>query len=137
MARPEEMYQCQTVNCGYIYDPDKGDRKGKIKKGTAFKDIPDDWRCPVCGATKAAFKPLAGPGSVLEENKRLATDNKSDSTTEDSGMKKYRCLICGYVYDPEEGDPANGVAPGTAWEDVPDDWTCPVCSADKEEFEEV
>ncbi len=137
MSQPEEMYQCQTVNCGFIYDPDRGERKGKIKKGTAFKDIPDEWRCPVCGATKAAFKPLAGPGSVLEENRDSATENKSETTTEDSDMKKYRCLICGYVYDPEAGDPANGVKPGTAWEDVPEDWTCPVCSADKEEFEEA
>lgn len=68
MARPEEMYQCQTVNCGYIYNPDKGDRKGKIPKGTKFEDLPDDWRCPVCGASKDMFKPLAGPGSVVEEN---------------------------------------------------------------------
>ena len=52
MAKPEEMFQCQTVNCGYIYDPDRGDRKGKIPKGTAFNDLPDDWRCPVCGAGK-------------------------------------------------------------------------------------
>ena len=44
------MYQCQTVNCGYIYNPDKGDRKGKIPKGTLFEDLPDDWKCPVCGA---------------------------------------------------------------------------------------
>lgn len=68
MAQPEEMFQCQTVNCGYIYNPDKGERKGKIKKGIAFEDIPDDWRCPICGATKAAFKPLGGPGSVAAEN---------------------------------------------------------------------
>ena len=52
MAQPEEMYQCQTVNCGYIYDPDRGDRKGKIPRGTQFKDLPDDWKCPVCGASK-------------------------------------------------------------------------------------
>ncbi len=52
-------------------------------------------------------------------------------------MKKQRCLVCGYEYDPEAGDPGNGVAPGTAWEDVPDDWCCPVCGAGKDEFEEV
>ena len=52
-------------------------------------------------------------------------------------MKKQRCLVCGYVYDPETCDPSNGVKPGTAWENVPEDWTCPVCGADKEEFEEV
>jgi rubredoxin len=67
MAKPEEMYQCQMVNCGCIYDPDRGDRKGKIKKGTAFEDMPDDWCCPVCGASKKRFKPLAGPGSVIDE----------------------------------------------------------------------
>ncbi len=59
MSNPEEMYQCQVSNCGYIYDPDKGDKKGKIAKGTQFKDLPEDWVCPICGATKKSFKSLA------------------------------------------------------------------------------
>ena len=50
-------------------------------------------------------------------------------------MKKYTCP-CGYIYDPELGDPENGVAPGTAWEDVPEDWVCPLCGASKEDFVE-
>ena len=50
-------------------------------------------------------------------------------------MDRYVCVICGYVYDPEQGDPDNGVAPGTKWEDVPDDWECPVCGASKDDFE--
>lgn len=50
-------------------------------------------------------------------------------------MDKYVCTICGYVYDPAEGDPDNGVDPGTAFADVPDDWTCPICGASKEDFE--
>ena len=50
-------------------------------------------------------------------------------------MDRYVCGICGYVYDPEQGDPDNGVAPGTKWEDVPDDWECPVCGASKDDFE--
>ena len=49
-------------------------------------------------------------------------------------MEKYICAICGYVYDPEVGDPDNGVEPGTAWEDVPEDWVCPLCGVDKENF---
>ncbi len=49
-------------------------------------------------------------------------------------MKKYSCDICGYVYDPATGDPDNAVAPGTAFEDVPDDWVCPDCGADKTMF---
>lgn len=51
-------------------------------------------------------------------------------------MKKYVCLVCGYIYDEAEGDPDNGVAPGTIWKDVPEDWVCPLCGAPKEEFEE-
>ena len=51
-------------------------------------------------------------------------------------MKKWRCKPCGYIYDPTAGDPPN-VEPGTAWEDVPDDWLCPVCGAGKEAFEAV
>ncbi len=51
-------------------------------------------------------------------------------------MKRYVCLVCGYVYDPEAGDPDNGVAPGTAFEDLPDGWLCPTCGVGKDEFEE-
>lgn len=49
-------------------------------------------------------------------------------------MDKYVCEVCGYVYDPAEGDPDNGVAAGTKFEDLPDDWVCPVCGADKDSF---
>lgn len=49
-------------------------------------------------------------------------------------MQSYVCGICGYVYDPAVGDPDNGVEPGTPWENVPDDWVCPVCGADKDNF---
>lgn len=50
-------------------------------------------------------------------------------------MDKYVCTICGYVYDPEQGDPDNGIEPGTAFADLPDDWECPVCGASKDDFE--
>jgi rubredoxin len=52
-------------------------------------------------------------------------------------MKKYKCRMCGYVYDPAAGDPDNGVEPGTAFEDLPEDWVCPECGAGKDEFEPV
>ena len=42
-------------------------------------------------------------------------------------MKKYICTVCEYIYDPEQGDPESGIEPGTAFEDIPDDWTCPLC----------
>lgn len=50
-------------------------------------------------------------------------------------MQKYVCTVCGYIYDPEIGDPDGGIAPGTPFEDIPDDWVCPVCFVGKEEFE--
>ena len=49
-------------------------------------------------------------------------------------MKKYRCIICSYFYDPVEGDPDSGIMPGTAFEDIPDDWYCPICGATKKTF---
>jgi len=52
-------------------------------------------------------------------------------------MSKYKCSICGYVYNPEEGDPDSGIAPGTPFESLPDDWKCPVCGAPKDAFEKV
>jgi len=50
-------------------------------------------------------------------------------------MEKWVCTVCGYVYDSTEGDPDNGVDPGTAFEDLPGDWVCPDCGADKDMFE--
>ncbi len=52
-------------------------------------------------------------------------------------MKKYACEVCGYVYDPAIGDPENGVAKGTQFDSLPDDWVCPVCGADKGSFTPV
>ncbi len=50
-------------------------------------------------------------------------------------MKQYQCIVCGYIYDPDEGDPDNGIEAGTSFVDLPDDWVCPECGATKEEFE--
>jgi rubredoxin len=54
-----------------------------------------------------------------------------------AAMKKYVCTVCGYIYDEAAGDPDNGVEPGTKWEDVPEDWVCPVCGVGKDQFEEA
>lgn len=52
-------------------------------------------------------------------------------------MDKYECTVCGYIYDPEKGDQDGGIKPGTRWEDIPDDWTCPVCGASKDQFKKI
>ena len=58
---------------------------------------------------------------------------RSNRLTEKKIMKKYVCETCGYVYDPEVGDPDSGIAPGTAFEDIPDDWVCPLCGVGKDD----
>ncbi|KWT92180.1 rubredoxin [Candidatus Magnetominusculus xianensis] len=50
------MWQCQAANCGYLYNPAKGDKKSKIPPGTQFEDLPEDWKCPLCGVGKKHFK---------------------------------------------------------------------------------
>lgn len=75
---------------------------------------------------KRGSTPKTAPSYVAEKEEK-----------KEVGMAKYRCLVCGYIYEPEHGDPDNGVKPGTAFEDLPDDWVCPVCGADKSQFEKL
>ena len=82
------------------------------------------------GATPASAPIPAATGT---EHTKGQTDSKSDS----SQLKKYECSVCGYVYDPEIGDPDSGIAPGTPFEDLPDDWVCPLCGVSKSEFNPV
>ena len=53
----------------------------------------------------------------------------------EENMDKYVCTVCGYIYDPEIGDPDSGIAAGTSFEDIPDDWVCPMCGVGKDSFE--
>ena len=69
------------------------------------------------------------PKSTVEEYQLPNRPEKEDT------MDRYVCTICGYVYDPAQGDPDSGVAPGTKFEDLPADWECPVCGASKDDFE--
>jgi flavin reductase (DIM6/NTAB) family NADH-FMN oxidoreductase RutF/rubredoxin len=77
---------------------------------------------------KGGLSPKNAPTYVGEQSKK-------QESMEVKKMDKYVCTVCGYIYEPEQGDPDNGVAPGTAFEDVPEDWVCPICSAGKEAFE--
>lgn len=72
MSEMKDMWRCPTPNCGYIYDPDRGDRRHHIPKGTKFGDLPDDWVCPVCGASKKNFHRLSDEkyGGFVSEQKR-------------------------------------------------------------------
>ncbi len=72
--------------------------------------------------------------------KRGTTPKNAPSYVEETKVEaikapKYKCTVCGYIYDPELGDPDGGIKPGTPFEEMPDDWVCPVCGASKSEFE--
>ena len=67
--------------------------------------------------------------------RRVESDARNHPT--DSELKKYMCLICGWIYDEAEGAPEEGIAAGTRWDDVPPNWTCPECGARKEDFEMI
>jgi len=67
-----------------------------------------------------------GDEAVHTDEKTQAGDGKD--------LRKYKCTVCGHIYDPAEGDPPAGIAPGTAFEDIPDNWTCPICGVTKEDF---
>jgi flavin reductase (DIM6/NTAB) family NADH-FMN oxidoreductase RutF/rubredoxin len=62
---------------------------------------------------------------------------RTEAVQEVRKMDKYKCLICGYVYDPEIGDPNSGIKPGTSFEELPDSWVCPICGAAKDQFEKT
>ncbi len=71
------------------------------------------------------------PNYIKEEEK---TKKESEDKLE---MKQYKCNVCGYVYDPKEGDPDRGINPGTPFENLPEDWTCPICGVNKSDFEAI
>jgi len=68
------------------------------------------------------------------EKPEAKPDPKPDVQVSSGEEKQYKCTACGYIYDEAEGDPDGGIAPGTRFEDIPDDWVCPICGTEKEDF---
>jgi len=102
-AAAPKRWRCK--HCNYIYSPVIGEPHNGIPAGTAFEDLPDSYVCPVCGMIGTwGFEPWI--------------------------PTKYVCKACGYVYDKARGEPHHGIKPGTAFEDLPDDYVCPVCAMD-------
>ena len=106
--RKKKGFVCKI--CGYVYEGD---------------ELPPDFICPLCKHPASDFVPLED-----------AEESKQPSNKE-STMKQYICEICGYVYDPEVGDPDHGIPAGTPFENLPDDWTCPTCGVPKDNFKPV
>jgi rubredoxin len=101
-------YRCKL--CGYIYSPLRGEPHNGITEGTAFDDLPDTYVCPVCGQR--------GKGRIGKWG------------FEAWRPTRYLCSLCSYIYDEKRGEPHRGIKPGTKFEDLPDDYSCPVCAMD-------
>ena len=101
-------YRCRL--CGYVYSPLRGEPHNGIPRGTAFEDLPDDYLCPVCGQQ--------GKGRIGKWG------------FEEWRPTRWICSMCDYVYDEKRGEPHRGIKPGTKFEDLPDDYVCPVCALD-------
>lgn len=107
-SRKIRRFKCKL--CGYIYSPLRGEPHNGIPEGTEFEDLPDSYVCPVCG--------MQGKGKIGKWG------------FEEWSPTKYLCLACGYVYDEARGEPHRGYPPGTKFEELPSDYTCPVCGLD-------
>jgi len=101
-------YKCRM--CGYVYSPLRGEPHNGIPAGTEFDDLPDTYVCPVCG--------YQGKGKIGKWG------------FEEWHPTKYICSMCNYIYDEARGEPHRGIKPGTKFEDLPDDYRCPVCALD-------
>jgi rubredoxin len=101
-------YKCRL--CGYVYSPLRGEPHNGIPAGTAFEDLPDSYVCPVCG--------FQGKGKV------------GTWGFDEWRPTRYICSMCDYIYDEKRGEPHHGIKPGTKFEDLPEDYVCPVCATD-------
>jgi rubredoxin len=101
-------YKCRI--CGYVYSPLRGEPHNGIPAGTPFEDLPDTYVCPVCG--------FEGKGKV------------GTWGFDEWRPTRYICSMCDYIYDEKRGEPHRGIKPGTKFEDLPEDYVCPVCATD-------
>ena len=81
------------------------------------------------------ISPKNAPTYIADHDK--PEEEVKESTEKTVNKQLYQCTVCGLIYDPEDGDPDSGIAPGTAFEDIPDDWTCPICGVTKSDFKPI
>lgn len=152
-----KIYEC--IVCGWRYDEALGLPEEGIIAGTRFEDIPDDWVCPDCAVGKEDFEMVAistssvaavastdtpattATASSAASQEPAAPSAEPDvlgvSQTAETPFELWECIVCGWRYDESLGVPDEGIAPGTRWSDIPEDWVCPECGVGKEDFEMV
>jgi rubredoxin len=103
-----KRYKCSV--CGYIYSPLRGEPHNGIPAGTSFEDLPDTYHCPVCG--------FQGKGKIGKWG------------FDEWRPTRYICSMCDYIYDEKRGEPHRGIKAGTKFEDLPEDYVCPICATE-------
>jgi rubredoxin len=83
------------------------------------------------------FSSVTAACAKLAKSERIKDNKTINFTWGYRKMEKWKCTACGFIYDPEIGDPDSGVAPGTPFEQLPEDWSCPVCGVSKDMFEKM
>ena len=149
------MARWECIVCGLIYDEREGWPDDGIAPGTRWEDVPDDWTCPDCGVGKSDFERVPGSENDVVQSSIEADEPPAASAvatpvapaaaespatqpaTSAAPFLKWECIVCGLIYDEREGWPDDGIAPGTRWADVPEDWLCPDCGVGKADFEMV
>ena len=109
-AASKDMMRYKCRLCGYVYSPLRGEPHNGIPAGTAFEDLPETYVCPICG--------MEGKGKIGKWG------------FDEWRPTRYICSMCDYIYDEKRGEPHRGIRPGTKFEDLPDDYICPVCATD-------
>lgn len=115
------------VECEVLSSTDVGTHTifiGKVVESEVLGDV-EPMTYAYYHQIKGGKSPKTAPTYIQEEG----------GSTKTSASGKYKCKICGYIYDPATGDPEGGIKPGTSFEDLPDSWVCPICNAPKSEFE--
>lgn len=133
-----KVWEC--IVCGFIYDEALGLPEEGIAPQTRWEEIPEDWLCPECGVGKMDFEMIERSHSiaaVTDEVESITTSQSAPIAVDGIPFKVWECLICGWQYDESKGLPEEGIAAGTRWEDIPDDWLCPECGVGKADFEMV
>ena len=127
-------FMCKA--CGWIYDEALGSPEQGVAPGTRWEDLPDDFKCAVCKVKKIMFEEVkegSGPEAAVPADLAAAEpDVKAEELA--GGYRRFVCQLCGWVYDEALGAPEMGIAPGTKWEDLPDNFKCVICKAPKSKF---
>jgi rubredoxin-NAD+ reductase len=133
----------ECIVCGIIYHEAEGWPDDGIDPGTRWEDVPEDWLCPDCGVGKEDFEMVevtsptlvAAPVASQSDEESEAPVEPATPVMAGQVFRKWECVVCGIFYDEADGYPEDGIAPGTLWEDVPEDWLCWDCGVGKEDFE--